>query len=148
MNRQSLPRSTSLILIASGLVICPSLNAATQWPLQVSADGRFLTGADGAPCFPIIDTVWQLSYLGQSDVDLYLARRPAQGFNAVLVSLLGVERLPAGLNSPNEPGHRPFAGEVNQPDTTRPNPAFSVNLLLTVPLSGQPARIDPWTSGT
>ena len=40
------------------------------------------------------------------------------------MSLIGVETLPQGLNSPNYAGHRPFAGGTDSPDTTRPNAAF------------------------
>jgi hypothetical protein len=94
------------------------------WPLRVSDDSRGFTHADGSPFFPVIDTVWMLSYLAPEDVDFYLKHRPAKGFNSVYVSLAGVERLPAGLNSPNYFGHRPFAQNAAGPDTTRPNPAF------------------------
>ena len=94
------------------------------WPLRVSDDGRSFTHADGSPFFPVIDTVWMLSYLAPEDVDFYVTHRPAKGFNAVYVSLAGVERLPSGLNSPNYRGHRPFAQNAAGPDTTRPNPAF------------------------
>ncbi|HRZ92416.1 MAG TPA: DUF4038 domain-containing protein, partial [Candidatus Paceibacterota bacterium] len=121
---QSDTQRTWLILLALTLIYALSVAAATQWPLQISADGRSLEERDGAPHFPIIDTVWQLSYLNQPDVDLYLSRRPAQGFNAVFVSLLGVENLPHGRNSTNDNGHMPFAGSVGAPDTRRPNPAF------------------------
>ena len=94
------------------------------WPLRVSDDGHSFTHADGSPFFPVIDTVWMLSYLAPEDVDFYVTHRPAKGFNAVYVSLAGVERLPAGLNSPNYLGHRPVAQNAAGPDTTRPNPAF------------------------
>ena len=50
--------------------------AATQWPLKVSVDGRFFVQQDGSPYFPIIDTVWMLSYLTPQDLDRYLAHRP------------------------------------------------------------------------
>jgi hypothetical protein len=36
------------------------------WPLRVSDDGRSFTHADGSPFFPVIDTVWMLSYLSPS----------------------------------------------------------------------------------
>ena len=103
-----------------------------QWPLQVSEDGRFFVQRDGTAFFPIIDTVWMLSYLNQADVDQYLARRPANGFNAVYVSLLGVEKLPDGLNSPNYAGHRPFAGDPGAPDTSRPQAAFFEDFKATL----------------
>ena len=94
------------------------------WPLRVPDDGRCFTHADGSPFFPVIDTVWMLSYLAPEDVEFYATHRPAKGFNSVYVSLAGVERLPTGLNSPNYRGHRPFAQNAAGPDTTRPNPAF------------------------
>jgi hypothetical protein len=103
-----------------------------QWPLQVSEDGRFFVQRDGTAFFPIIDTVWMLSYLNQADVDQYLARRPANGFNAVYVSLLGVEKLPDGLNSPNYAGHRPFAGDTGAPDTSHPQAAFFEDFKATL----------------
>ena len=111
---------------AAGCAFGATATAATQWPLEVSVDGRFFVQQDGSPYFPIIDTVWMLSYLAQQDVDRYLAHRPQVGFNAVYVSLIGVEKLPQGLNSPNYAGHRPFAGESptrpTRPDLT---PLFS-----------------------
>ena len=57
------------------------------WPLRVSDDGRSFTHADGSPFFPVIDTVWMLSYLTPEDVDFHVTHRPAKGFNAVYVSL-------------------------------------------------------------
>jgi len=89
------------------------------WPLRVSDDGRCFTHADGAPFFPVIDTVWMLSYLAPEEVDFYVTHRPAKGFNAVYVSLAGVERLPAGVNAPNYRGHRPFARNAAGPVHSR-----------------------------
>jgi hypothetical protein len=43
------------------------------WPLRVSDDGRSFIHADGSPCFPVIDTVWMLSYLAPEEGAQYVA---------------------------------------------------------------------------
>lgn len=75
-------------------VIVSAATAQTKWPLQVSNNARYFTEADGEAYLSIMDTVWMLSYLHHEDVETYLTRRTAKGFNTVLVSLIGPEKLP------------------------------------------------------
>lgn len=132
-------RSTLItrICFVSGILWAYGLSATvvwarTHWPLQINDNGRYFTESNGEAYLPIIDTVWMLSYLQHEDVTYYLERRTAKGFNAVLVSLIGPERLPRGLNSANAYGHQPFAGTVHEPDTTKPNPAFFSDFKVTM----------------
>lgn len=55
--------------------------------LQISANGRYLVQAGGAPFFLLMDTAWYLPKEPNSNLDLYLDTRKSQGFNAVMVAL-------------------------------------------------------------
>jgi hypothetical protein len=51
------PARISIIL----LVLSHCVLNAVNWPLKVSANGRYLTEADGTPFFYLCDTAWQLT---------------------------------------------------------------------------------------
>ena len=73
-------------------------------PTKVSADGRFLQTADGAPFFWLADTAWELFHrLSREEADFYLQTRAKQGFTAIQAVVLAEFD---GLHAPN------FYGEV------------------------------------
>lgn len=82
------------------------------FPLSVSADGRHLVDASGAPFLIHGDTAWSLiAQLRREDVEHYLTDRRKRGFNAILVSLL--ERKFSDNAPANAYGVSPFAAEQN-----------------------------------
>ena len=61
-------------------------------PIRVSANGRHFVDPQGKPVFWLGDTQWELFRLFDADAALrILERRQDQGFNVVLVMLLGVD---------------------------------------------------------
>ncbi|NTV31552.1 DUF4038 domain-containing protein [candidate division WWE3 bacterium] len=59
-------------------------SAASQLPIKISTNGRFLATADNQPFFMQADTAWRIPRLTQSEVNTYLADRAAKGFNTIL----------------------------------------------------------------
>lgn len=86
--------------------------------LQVSDNGRFLVHADGTPFFWQADTAWELFHrCDREEVDFYLNKRKAQGFNVIqAVALAEID----GLHTPNAYGVSPLMND----DPTRPNPQY------------------------
>ena len=78
-------------------------------PTQISADGRFLQTAEGAPFFWLADTAWELFHrLSREEADLYLQTRVAQGFTVVQAVVLAEED---GLHTPNAYGNLPLQND-------------------------------------
>ncbi|MEN6479613.1 MAG: glycoside hydrolase family 140 protein [Anaerolineales bacterium] len=86
--------------------------------LVVSANGRFLTYADGRPFFYLGDTAWELFHrTTRQEADLYLSNRASKGFTAIQAVVLAEEE---GLTEPNAYGELPLFSR----DPTRPNEAY------------------------
>lgn len=100
------------------LAAAPAAPAA--FPLTVSPDKRCLLDAAGRPFLVTGDAAWSLVVaLSRADVDFYLARRRAKGFNALLVNLIEHQfspRPPA-----NAYGEQPFLAPGR---FDRPNPLY------------------------
>jgi hypothetical protein len=92
---------------------------APAYPLQVSANGRYLVDQLNQPVFWSGDAGWSLIAQGTStDIDAYLANRQQKGVSVVLVNLLEHK---GALNAPrNVNGDAPF---TSAPFTT-PNEAY------------------------
>jgi len=62
---------------------------AVNWPLRVSASGKYLEDQDGVP-FPIVgEAAWSITaQLNPADVIVYLNDRQAKGFTAIMVQRL------------------------------------------------------------
>jgi hypothetical protein len=86
------------------------LPAEPAYPLQVSANGRYLVDQDNQPVFWSGDTAWSLIVEGTTaQIDAYFASRKQRGFNVVLVNLIDTK---FGSNAPsNIYGAAPFTGE-------------------------------------
>ncbi|MCK5802796.1 MAG: DUF4038 domain-containing protein, partial [Lentisphaeria bacterium] len=64
----------------------------THLPLRLSANRRFLVGANETPFFWMGDTAWGLlNLLDKPDTELYLRTRARQGFNVVQCVVLTPE---------------------------------------------------------
>lgn len=100
------------IFLATVLFIGSAGAQAVQWPLRISAVGKYLEDQNGVP-FPIIgDAVWYpIEMLSQSDMIKYLDQRQALGFTTVEVSLTD-NYFPS--NHPNDlAGNPPFTNGIN-----------------------------------
>ena len=85
---------------------------AAEFPLEVSADGRHLVDQRGRPWRIQADAAWLMSAEATLDeVDLYLATRRAQGFNAFY------------LNAMVHPGG--YDAAPHAPDNVRGDPPFA-----------------------
>jgi hypothetical protein len=86
--------------------------------LRISADGRRIIHADGAPFFWLGDTAWELLHrLTREEADVYLRDRAQKGYSVIQTVVLA-ER--DGLRTPNAYGDVPLLDH----DPTRPNGAY------------------------
>lgn len=70
-------------------LLAGAAQAETQFPLKVSASGRFLEDATGQPFLITGDAAWSaIADLSAEDMTAYLDDRHAKGFNTILVSLI------------------------------------------------------------
>ncbi|MBL9140211.1 MAG: glycoside hydrolase family 140 protein [Verrucomicrobiales bacterium] len=96
-----------------------SFGTEPMFPLQVGENRRYLVDSRGVPFFYQADTPWMLFLkLTEAEATEYMARRKAQGFNALQVQLTGF------LGMTNRAGHWPFAGAPPVQDFARPNAEF------------------------
>jgi hypothetical protein len=112
-------------------------------PLRVSADGHYLTAADGTPFFWLADTAWDLfQRLDREEVDYYLKDRANKGFTVIQAVIGGA----SGHQGPNRYGDEPFSDR----DPTRPNERYFANVDWVVErarLYGLRMAIFPYWSG-
>lgn len=74
-----------------GASVTPIKAQTGPWgsPLKVSDNGHYLVEDSGKPVFLVGDTAWSLvGRLTRKEMNVYLAKRKAQGFNTVLFVLL------------------------------------------------------------
>jgi hypothetical protein len=92
--------------------------AARLERIEVSADGRSLVTASGAPFFWLGDTAWELFHrCTLEEAALYLADRQRKGFTVIQAVALAEHD---GLHTTNRYGQTPLADD----DPTRPNEAY------------------------
>ncbi len=119
--------TSSALLLSMVFAACSAAVAAEpEFPLKVSADGRYLVDRAGVPFFYHADTAWQITKrLRPAEVEEYLDRRKAQGFNTIHVHTFSKEVTPMT----NWEGENPF----DPPDDIlQPNPKYwrNVDLLI------------------
>lgn len=84
-------------------------------PLHVHENGRVLVSAEGKPVFLLADTAWDMAErLKRPDIEEYLNRRRAQGFNAVTFVCFHSEV------TSNAYGAAPFVMKDGKLDPTQP----------------------------
>ena len=93
--------------------------------LEVSKNGHSIQHSDGTPFLWIGDTGWGMfQQLTREEVDVYLDKRQEQGFTVIQSVVFwyphggGMELGPH--NAANAYGHRPFAGDEDDPNTSEP----------------------------
>jgi hypothetical protein len=135
--RKSMPAASwrvpiFLSCVTLALIELSSCSNRTPWddhgPLQVSANKRYLEHQDGTPFIWIGGTAWMMfQKLRREEVDHYLDDRKAKGFTVIhgcafrYPPAMAHHNIPHGPNNPtNFYGHRPFEGDVENPDVTRP----------------------------
>jgi len=106
-----------VLLIAAACFWVADIHAVPQYPLEISADGRYLTDAAGEPVFFNADAPWNLvKQLSREDVELYFDDRQEKGFNALLMMLM----VPDGYDGSdlNYYGEAPFdvPGDFSTPN--------------------------------
>jgi len=120
---------SKLIVVALASLCATGSMAQTPWQqhgkLEVSGNGHFIQHEDGEPFLWIGDTAWgMMQQLSRKEVDLYLDNRQALGFTVIQTVAHwsphggGLDRSPD--NASNAYGHRPFVGNENAPNTSKP----------------------------
>jgi uncharacterized protein DUF4038 len=72
-----------------GLAAGQAVGPVATFPLQVSADGRYLADRSGRPFLIVGDTAWSLvAQLSEDDAARYLDDRSRRGFTAIIVNLI------------------------------------------------------------
>jgi hypothetical protein len=98
---------------ALALTTAGTASAAASHPLKVSANKRYLVGANNQPFYFAADTGWfMLENATEAEWDKYLDNRRAKGFTAVMVMA------PHHWTEPNRYGELPFspAGNLGSPN--------------------------------
>jgi hypothetical protein len=104
-------RIMMLTFLLTVLCTCGIAQAA-DWPLRISAHGRYLEDQDGVP-FPIIgDAGWSaIVQLNHADLATYLDNRLAKGFTAIIMN--AIEHYFANRPPYNVYGNDPFTNGMN-----------------------------------
>jgi hypothetical protein len=99
---QSIRRRPAVaIVLAVLLCACTHAKSATPFPLQASANGRYLIDADGAPFRIQGEASWDAHInLNLSDLRAYLDDRQAKGFNALFTYVANPVAYYAGDSAP------------------------------------------------
>jgi hypothetical protein len=102
--------------------------ATVEFPIKVSANGRYFTDQKSIPFFIQADTPWSLFVaLDMKETEQYLKNRHEKGFNTITVNLIEHwfkgETLSYPAASMNREGNFPFSGNLQSgiPDFTYPN---------------------------
>ena len=120
----------------------PKLSQFT-FPVKVGPTGRYLVDQKRKPWMLIADSAWTiLSHFSPAQQATYCATRAAQGFTAVLFSIMvgpneGGNAIPFSLLD----GRLPFTGTVSvggvtYPDISKPNPAYWAEIDSFIKLAG------------
>jgi hypothetical protein len=98
--------------------------AAPAWPLKINAAGRYLETQNGTPFLIAADTAWcMVNGLNDAQIDVYLAARKAQGFNAIQFMLMAKHSgCAVGGSSVDRYGNSPFMN--GDGDWSVPNEAY------------------------
>ena len=98
--------------------------ARPAWPLQSSANARYLTDQAGRPFLVTADAAWCLiNGLTDEEIDTYLNTRKAQGFNAVQLMIMSQHSgCAVGGGSVDRYGESPFLS--GDDDWSVPNEAY------------------------
>lgn len=115
-------RLSLVIACLSVLTLAGTLAAAPAYPVKVGPTGRYLVDQNGAPFLIVGDSPQaMIGRVSESDAELFLARRQAQGFNTVWINLLCATYIGCNADGSTFDGIAPFNTEG---DLTTPNEAY------------------------
>src|SRR5882672_1352178 len=117
-------RAVSLLLITFHIAV--DATPATNYPLKISANRRYLVDATGNPFLMVGDSAWSLLVnLNASDTSFYLHSRATNGFNTIMCSLISVPYTGGRWDGSMLDNILPFTNNINgQFDLTAINPAY------------------------
>ena len=126
----------------------PTASRADPFPLSVSANGRYLVTASGAPFLMVADSCQGGAIELVADFTYYCQQRAAQGFNTIQLDLIvtGYVGNPDATNYTTRDGIPPFTG----PKVTTPNPTYFARMLQFVQImqqNGLAAWLNPYETG-
>jgi hypothetical protein len=119
-----------------------------QFPLSVSANGRYLVTATGVPFLMVADSCQGGAIESVADFTYYCQQRAAQGFNTIQLNLIvtGYVGNPDGTNYSTRDSITPFTGAK----VTTPNPTYfgrMVQLVRIMQQNGLAAWLNPYETG-
>ncbi len=128
-SERKIGRLVGLALLAGMVGPAPSASAAgPDFPLRVSANGRYLEDQAGAP-FPVFgDSAWSAVHnLTPADQATYLDDRLSRGFDAVLIEAIE-HKFTTQKPPKDQAGNLPFTQRLDgQPYTGSPNGCTTTN---------------------
>ena len=121
---------------------------ADQFPLSVSANGRYLVTATGVPFLMVADSCQGGAIESVADFTYYCQQRAAQGFNTIQLNLIvtGYVGNPDATNYTTRDGIPPFTGAK----VTTPNPTYFARMVQFVEImqrNGLAAWLNPYETG-
>jgi Protein of unknown function (DUF4038)/Putative collagen-binding domain of a collagenase len=130
---------------SSGLIESPGTD---PFPLSVSANGRYLITASGAPFLMVADSCQGGAIESVADFTYYCQQRAAQGFNTIQLDLIatGYVGNPDSTNYTTRDGIPPFTGAK----VTTPNPSYFARMVQFVQImrqNGLVAWLNPYETG-
>jgi Protein of unknown function (DUF4038)/Putative collagen-binding domain of a collagenase len=128
-----------------GLIAPPGTDS---YPLSISANGRYLITASGAPFLMVADSCQGGAIESVADFTYYCQQRAAQGFNTIQFDLIatGYVGNPDGINYTTRDGIPPFTGAK----VTTPNPTYFARMVQFVQImrqNGLAAWLNPYETG-
>jgi hypothetical protein len=121
---------------------------AELFPLSVSANGRYLVTATGAPFLLVADSCQGGAIESIADFTYYCQQRAAAGFNRIQLDLIctGYVGNPDSTNYTTRDGIAPFTGAK----VTTPNSAYFARMVQFVQImqqNGLAAWLNPYETG-
>jgi hypothetical protein len=118
------------------------------FPLSLSANGRYLVTATGAPFLMVADSCQGGAIESVADFSYYCQQRAAQGFNTIQFNLIvtGYVGNPDGTNYTTRDGIPPFTGAK----VSTPNPTYFARMVQFVQImqqNGLAAWLNPYETG-
>ncbi len=124
MKRSKTRISLILLILISFLAACgvggsEGRGGGPDYPLKISANGRYLVDQGGEPVLLIGDAPQSLMVNASlAEVDLYLANRASHGFNTLWINLLCAEYTGGRADASTLDGLKPFfvSGDLSTPN--------------------------------
>ena len=145
-------------IVAATVVLGAAGASATSYPLQASANRRYLVDQTGAPYLMVGDAPQALTVnVSEAEAEMYFANRSAHGFNTLWVNLLCATYTGGRADGSTIDGILPFTAMIPSTgsyDLGTPNEAFFAHVDRLVALAARydlqllldPAETGSWLS--